>query len=95
MKYFFLVTSILGLIRNYIKYKELKLLLFLRTPILCEFIFYFVKFKTEYKYAILISIIFERWLMLIIKSFLSYIKDDYNIKKEKYKNKYNLKYKNN
>lgn len=95
MRYIFYITPILGLIRNYIKYKNLYFLLFFRSPIICEVIFYLIKKNNKYEYAILLALIYERWLMLIFKSLISLYNNDYLIKKEKYKKKYNLKYENN
>ena len=83
----FLITPTLGCIRNYIKYKQLKTLLFLRTPFT-----YFVLslfFQNINKWQLLI---FERWFFLIYKSLLSYYNNDYHKKKNKYIKKYNLKY---
>ena len=89
---FFLITAILGLIKNYVKYKAISFSLFIRTPLLCILIYILIKDKIDN--PILWSIILERWFLLIFKSVKSYIDDDYNKKKEKYKKKYNLIYLN-
>ena len=89
----YLVTPNLGLLRNYIKYKTLKLATYLRTPLL-YLIIHFWLLLVGHRNIIYKTIIYERWYWFLYKSLKSYIKDDYNVKKEKYKIKYNLvKYK--
>ena len=83
----YLITPFLGLLRNYIKYKQLKIFVFLRTPLLYIFINILFKTNTIWK-----TMVFERWFFLIYKSLLSLYNDDYNKKKEKYIKKYGLKY---
>lgn len=89
---YFLITPTLGSIKNIIKYKQFDFKLFLRTPVI-TFIIYNILYLFEINNIILLSIIFERWLMFIYKIMMAYINDDYNKKKEKYKIKYNLQYK--
>ena len=89
----YLVTPNLGLLRNYIKYKTLKLTTYLRTPLL-YLIIHFWLLLVGHRNIIYKTIIYERWYWFLYKSLKSYIKDDYNVKKEKYKIKYKLvKYK--
>jgi len=89
----YLVTPNLGLLRNYIKYKTLKLTTYLRTPLL-YLIIHFWLLLVGHRNIIYKTIIYERWYWFLYKSLKSYIKDDYNVKKEKYKAKYKLvKYK--
>lgn len=89
----YLVTPNLGLLRNYIKYKTLKLATYLRTPLL-YLIIHFWLLLVGHRNIIYKTIIYERWYWFLYKSLKSYIKDDYNVKKEKYKAKYKLvKYK--
>ena len=89
----YLVTPNLGLLRNYIKYKTLSLTTYLRTPAL-YFIIHFWLLLVGHRNVIYKTIIYERWYWFLYKSLKSYIKDDYNVKKEKYKIKYKLvKYK--
>jgi hypothetical protein len=83
----YLITPFLGLLRNYIKYKQLKIFVFLRTPLLYFFINILFKTNTIWK-----TMMFERWFFFIYKSLLSLYNDDYNKKKEKYIKKYGLKY---
>ena len=89
----YLITPNLGLLRNYIKYKTLSLTTYFRTPVL-YFIIHCWLFYVGHRNVIYKTIIFERWYWFLYKSLKSYIKDDYNVKKEKYKTKYKLvKYK--
>lgn len=83
----YLITPLLGTLRNYIKYKKIKLLMFLRTPITYFFINIFFQNNNIWK-----TLMFERWFFFIYKSFLSLYNDDYRKKKKKYMIKYNLKY---
>jgi hypothetical protein len=83
----YLITPLLGCLRNYIKYKQLKLLLFLRTPL--TYLYINKVFKCENIWQ---TLIYERWFFFIYKSWLSYINNDYVVKKNKYIKKYNLKY---
>lgn len=77
----------LGTLRNYIKYKRIKILLFLRTPITYFMINLLFQNQNIWK-----TLIFERWFFFIYKSLLSLYNDDYNVKKQKYILKYGLKY---
>lgn len=89
----YLVTPNLGLLRNYIKYKTLSISTYLRTPLL-YLIIHFWLLLVGHRNIIYKTIIYERWYWFFYKSLKSYIKDDYNVKKEKYKIKYKLvKYK--
>ena len=83
-----LVTPLLGSIKNYVKYKQFKILIFLRTPLLYIFIFLLIQETNIWKLLIL-----ERWFLLLYKSILSLYRNDYINKKEKYIKKYGLKYK--
>ena len=82
-----IITPILGAFRNYVKYKSFKPLIFIRTPALYFFIF--ILFQTNNIWKILIL---ERWFMFIYKTILSLLRNDYQKKKKKYIEKYNLKY---
>ena len=84
----FLITPFLGLFRNYVKYKQLNILLFIRTPILYFLLQILLQTRNIWKILIL-----ERWLLLFVKTLLSIYKNDYQNKKIKYIKKYNLKYK--
>ena len=91
----YMITPLLGALRNYCKYKQFKIELFIRTP-LTYYIFYKISFLLQKKYIVnpFMIMIFERWYFLIYKTILSIINNDYIIKKEKYKKKYNLEYLN-
>ena len=88
MFYLYFITPLLGCIRNYIKYKQLKFLMFIRTPLTYLFINLLFQSNNIWK-----TLMYERWFFFIYKSFLSLYNDDYNRKKNKYMKKYNLKYK--
>jgi hypothetical protein len=86
MFYLYLFTPIFGLIKNYVKYKNFKFLVFIRTPLLYFFINLFLQ-NNIWK-----VLIYERWFFFIYKSLKSLIKNDYKNKKEKYIKKYGLIY---
>ena len=82
-----LITPLLGSLRNFVKYKNFKPLIFIRTPVL--YFFLFLIFQTNNIWKI---IVLERWFMFAFKTLKSVFRRDYIIKKEKYIMKYNLKY---
>lgn len=81
------ITPLLGLLRNYSKYKKINPLLFVRTPFIYFFLFILTQTNNIWKILII-----ERWLMLFIKTLISIYKMDYYRNKEKYIKKYGLKY---
>jgi hypothetical protein len=83
----YFITPFLGLLRNYIKYKKIQIGLFIRTPLLYLFINLLFQNNNVYQ-----TLIYERWFFFIYKSLLSIYNNDYNVKKEKYKIKYNMVY---
>lgn len=87
MIFLYLITPLLGTMRNYIKYKRIKLLMFLRTPVTYFMINLIFQNQNIWK-----TLMFERWFFFIYKSLLSLYNDDYNVKKQKYIKKYGLKY---
>ena len=87
MIFLYLITPLLGTLRNYVKYKQIKLLLFIRTPITYFLINLIFQCNSIWK-----TLIYERWYFFIYKTFLSLYNDDYNKKKDKYIEKYGLKY---
>ena len=89
--YIYFITAILGCMRDYSKTKNISILKFLRTPIIIFLIDFILKIF-NINNSILKAIIFERWLFLILKMFLSYYNNDYYNKKEKYKKKYKMIY---
>ena len=89
--YLFFITPNLGLIRNFIKYKQFSWKLYIRTPILYLYISLLL-FICNQKHILWKTLIFERWFWFIFKSFKSFIKKDHIRKKEKYKTKYQIQY---
>ena len=87
------VTPILGFLRNYIKYKQCKFITFMRTP-LVYFFFHSLFCLMDYRNVVWKTLIFERWYFFIDKSIMSLWNNDYMKKKDKYKIKYGLQYKN-
>lgn len=87
----YLVTPILGLCRNYIKYKKCNLKIFIRTPIVYFFLHYYL-YLVNSNNIIWKTLILERWFFFIDKSILSLYNNDYIRNKKKYIEKYNLKY---
>ena len=83
----YLITPLLGSFRNYIKYKKLNFLLFIRTPITYFFINLLFQCNNTWQ-----TLIYERWFFFIYKTILSIYNNDYITKKEKYIKKYGLKY---
>ena len=92
-KYYFIIPF-LGLIKNYVKYKRLSILIFLRTPLINLFIEKILFYK-NYQNRVLLSIIYERIFFFLFKITRSYINNDYIIKKNKYIKKYGLNYNKN
>ena len=87
MLIFYLITPSLRFFRNYVKYKQTNILLFIRTPIIYFFINLIFQQNNVFQ-----TLIYERWLLFIYKTILSIYYDDYNRKKDKYIKKYNLIY---
>jgi hypothetical protein len=87
MFYLYLVTPLLGCIRNFVKYKQLKLLLFIRTPLTYYLINLLFQCNTIWQ-----TLMYERWFFFLYKTYISLYNDDYNQKKDKYIKKYGLKY---
>ena len=85
------ITPLLGVTRNYIKYIQINIYLLLRSNLLYFLSILFFN-QIQYEYSIYEILIYERWIMFIIKIGISLYNDDYNIKRNKYINKYNLKY---
>lgn len=83
----YMITPCLGLLRNYIKYKDMKPQMLVRTPIIYILINLLFQRNNVWR-----TLIFERWFFFIYKSILSIYKDDYINNKEKYIKKYNIKY---
>ena len=86
MLFLYLITPLLGSIRNYSKYKQTRFLVFIRTPIT-----YFVIYSL-FRCTLWQTLIYERWFFLIYKTCFSIYNDDYHKRKDKYIQKYGLKY---
>lgn len=85
--YLYLITPLLGSLKNYVKYKRFNILVFLRTL----YIYYLLKLSIQTNNTWLILML-ERWFFFIFKIIKSIINDDYNNKKQKYIEKYKLIY---
>ena len=83
----FFLTPLLGSLKNYVKYKRFCPFLFLRSPLLCFLLQIIIQTNNIWMIMIL-----ERWLMFWFKIIRSFLRNDYQKKKEKYKLKYNLIY---
>ena len=81
------VTPLLGSLRNHVKYKNFKPLLFIRTPILYFLLFVVLQTNNIWKIIVL-----ERWFMFLYKTSVSLYRNDYYRKKNKYIKKYKMKY---
>lgn len=91
MMLLYAITPTLGFIRNYIKYKQLNILLYLRSPIIYITLIIYHLFTNQIVniYKILI---YERWFMFLYKSLISLYNNDYEKNKIKYMKKYNINY---
>ena len=87
------ITPTLGLLRNYIKYKQTRFIIFIRTPIIYVF-FHSLFCLMGYRNIVWRTLIFERWYFFIEKSIISLWNNDYLKNKDKYIKKYGLTYKN-
>ncbi len=83
----YLITPFLGCLRNYVKYKQLDFLMFIRTPIIYFLLTLIFGHDNVWK-----TLVYERWLLFMYKTCLSLYKNDYINKKDKYIKKYGLKY---
>jgi len=86
------ITPVLGAMRNYAKYHTVNPTLFIRTPVLTVMLYTLWNNYTSFACPVLLSAISERWVMLFYKMCVSWYKDDYHKKKDKYVAKYNLNY---
>jgi len=88
---FLLIIPVLGALKNYVKYKRVSLLLFLRTPFIYTFIYSYLRLF-KYKNKIILTIVNERIFMFIYKIIYSLLTDSYHKNKLKYIKKYNILY---
>ena len=87
--YLYLVTPLLGSLKNYVKYKRFNIIVFIRTFYI--YLTLHLLIQTNNKWMILIL---ERWFFFIFKIIRSILRNDYESKKQKYIKKYNLTYQN-
>lgn len=85
--YLYLVTPILGSLKNYIKYKHFNTLVFLRT--LYIYLVLHLSIQTNNTWMILMI---ERWFFFVFKIIRSIYRNDYIRNREKYETKYKLIY---
>lgn len=83
----YLVTPLLGSLKNYVKYKRFNFIVFIRTFYIYST--FHLLIQTNNKWMILIL---ERWFFFIFKIIRSILRNDYESKKQKYIKKYNLTY---
>ena len=88
---YLLIIPSLGALKNYVKYKRLSILLFLRTPIIYAFIYTYLKLL-NYKNKVILTIVNERIFMFFYKIIYSLLTDSYHKNKLKYIKKYNILY---
>ena len=85
--YLYLVTPLLGSLKNYVKYKRFNILVFLRTL----YIYYLLKLSIQTNNTWLILML-ERWFFFAFKIIRSLIRNDYIRNRSKYIQKYKLFY---
>jgi len=85
--YLYLVTPILGSLKNYIKYKHFNTLVFLRT--LYIYLVLHLSIQTNNTWMILMI---ERWFFFVFKIIRSIYRNDYIRNRKKYEKKYKLIY---
>lgn len=85
--YLYLVTPLLGSLKNYVKYKRFNIMIFIRTL----YIYFILKLfiQTNNNWLILML---ERWFFFLFKIIRSIIRNDYERNRNKYINKYGIKY---
>ena len=80
---YLLIIPVLGALKNYVKYKRLSVLLFLRTPVIYSFIYTYLKLL-NYKNKVILTIVNERIFMFFYKIIYSLLTDSYHKNKLKY-----------
>ena len=86
------ITPISGFLKNYVKYKRVNALVFVRTPALYLFIDTILR-RYKVNNIIMWTLILERWFFFCYKILIAYIYDYYHKRKQKYIQKYNIRYK--
>jgi hypothetical protein len=88
---YLLIIPVLGAAKNYVKYKRVSFLLFLRTPVIYSFIYTYLRLL-NHKNKVILTIVNERIFMFIYKIVYSLLTDSYHKNKLKYIRKYNILY---
>ena len=91
MYYLYSLTPIYGLLKNYMKYKKMNMITFSRTPLVYLLIDRLLSYF-KMKNVVLWTLIIERWFFFTIKIFISWYKQTYIERINKYKIKYNMSY---
>ena len=86
-----MIIPVLGALKNYVKYKRVSLLLFLRTPVIYTIIYTYLRIL-KFKNKVSLTIIYERIFMFLYKILYSLLTDTYHKNKLKYIKKYNILY---
>ena len=68
MFYLYFITPLLGCLRNYVKYKQLKFFMFIRTPLTYFFINVIFQCNSIWK-----TLMYERWIFFFTKHFYRFI----------------------
>lgn len=83
----YLITPLLGSLKNYVKYKTFNFLVFLRTLYIYTLIQCIIKTNNIY-----LILILERWFFFIFKIIRSIYRNDYLRNRIKYETKYKIIY---
>ena len=87
MLYLFLITPLLGSLKNYVKYKNFNFLIFIRTFYIYALIQTIIQTNNIY-----LILTLERWFFFGFKVIRSIIRNDYMRNRNKYQEKYKLIY---
>jgi hypothetical protein len=85
------ITPISGFVKNYVKYKQVNFMIFARTPVLYLLIDKILRYY-KVNNIIMWTLILERWFFFYYKILIAYLYDHYHKRKQKYIQKYNLRY---
>ena len=91
MQHSLILIPVLGCLKNYVKYKKICPILFMRTPVIYIFLHLYLTLF-NYKNRICLTIINERIIMFIYKIIMAICNNSYHKKRIKYQKKYNLEY---
>lgn len=87
MLHLYLITPLLGSLKNYVKYKRFNFLVFIRTLYIYALLQIIIQTKNIY-----LILILERWFFFGFKVIRSIIRNDYIRNRNKYTKKYKLIY---